>query len=140
MARRKNGQFAISDTYSRRLRLLESHNQYQRLEAAKDLKKGLVDATQIQLYDVTTLPVTHDMLNSIGVTINVSTNTVTVGYILPVDGKVPEHPKYRLNMKGKSKLGGHRLDMQPSVYIRENVNPKLIRRARILHKRTLEAK
>lgn len=82
---------------------------------AKILNQGLKDATQEQLYDRTTLPVSHDMFRSIRSWI--AGNVVKVGYTY---GRGANYAKYRVNMTGRSKQDGHKLDMQPSLWIKNH--------------------
>lgn len=113
----------ISDRYERRAKSVGRESAKHRGRMAKILNQGLKDATQQQLYDRTTLPVSRDMFRSIR--IKLLGNVVQVGYFF---GRGARYAKYRLNMIGYSKQDGHKLDMQPSRYIRDHCD-KLIKRS-----------
>lgn len=117
--------FQISDRYERRAKSVGRESAKHRGRMAKILNQGLKDATQEQLYDRTTLPVTRDMFNSIRT--KILGNVVQVGYFF---GRGAKYAKYRLNMVGRSKEDGHVLDMQPSVYIKQHCDADIKRSER----------
>ena len=123
---------SIADKYHRRAQSVGRETARLRGDVAKLLNQGLRDATQEQLYDRTPLPVTRDMMNSIRPQLR--GNTVQVGYSY---GRGARYAKYRLNMKGISRSGGHRLDMQPSAFIQKNVEPQIKRATRAAQRKII---
>lgn len=112
----------LSDVYQRRAKSVGSQTKAHRGRVAVLLYKGLQDATQEELYDVTPLPVTRDMFKSIRPAIH--GNVVKIGYFY---GRGAKYAKYRVNMTGKAK-DGHKLDMRPSAWIKKHVD-KFIKRS-----------
>lgn len=133
----------ISTEYFRRIRRLDLVNRDLMEEVATVLEKGLIDATQEELYKRTPLKVTHAMLKSIGS--RIVGNRVDVGYnlsgvsVIGFGDPTAEAPyaKYRVNMKGVSKLGGHLLDMSPSKWIRSHVDYKIRAIVAYYHKKAM---
>jgi hypothetical protein len=59
---------------------------------------------------------------------------VQVGYFA---GKGARYAKYRVNMKGISKLGGHLLDMQPSKLLKKKADPEIRRLTKAAQRRII---
>lgn len=115
----------ISAKYKRRINAVRGVTIWLREEARKDLEQGLKDATEEQLYKRTPLKVTRKLFRSIGS--KVKGQMVEVGYNLSNDEKA-KYASSRINMMGRSKLGGHIMDMSPRTFINKHVDPKLRRR------------
>ena len=114
----------IADKYRARMRRVGSETNKLRGLAGHELYKGLQDATQSQLYDVTRNPVTRKMFRSIRLQMN-GYQGVRVFY----KASVAPYASIRLNKKGVAKAG-HRLDMNPGEYLDKHVRPKIYRAAR----------
>lgn len=125
MARYRPYSRRFSDRYERRARSFGRQSAAHRGRVARILYKGLQDATQELLYDRTPLPVTRDMFRSIRT--KLKGVVVQVGYFY---GKGARYAKYRVNMTGRSRRGGHKLDMQPSRHLRDHCDAKIKRSAR----------
>ncbi len=115
----------VSDKYRRRVSAVRGYTHYLREAARKDLKEGLQKATDEQLYNVTPLPATGAMYDSIGTRLR--GDIVEVGYSIG-EGKKVKHPPYRLQMKGRYVRGRGRKDMNPSKLLIKYATPKLRRR------------
>jgi hypothetical protein len=89
-------------------------------DVGKLLVEGLQDATQEQLYDVTPLPVTRKMMKSIKPRF-LGAFGVAVGY----DSAVAPYAAMRVLKKGRSKMGGHKMDMNPAAHIRRNKSAQI---------------
>jgi len=122
----------VSGKYFRRIQAAGRESINLRNKVRQLMKRGLVETTDEQLYDQTTLEVTGRMRKSI------KTRLVPGGVEAFFDASVAPHAKSRLNMKGTSKKGGHRLDMAPSEGLRARVDPERLRLEREAHRRTLE--
>ncbi len=103
-------------------------------DVAKLLYKGLQDATEEELYQRTPLEVSGAMFRSISITLR--GNIVEVFYSL----NKARHARRRVRMKGRSVVGGHRLDMAPGAWIRKHVDPQIRRKARAAQRRVHDAK
>lgn len=125
----------VSDKYRQRISRISAATTALRDVGAGMYEKGLQDATEDQLYKRTPLPVTRDMFNSIGHKFT-GVNGFVVGYNLAPGRKV-QHVGYRLDMTGTSVYGGHNKTMNPSRYLRVNVDPKFRILTKASHKRIL---
>lgn len=114
----------LSDRYERRAKSVGNQTAKHRGRVAKILYKGLQDATQDELYNRTTLPVTRAMFNSIRPKIMGA--VVQIGYFY---GRGAKYAKYRVNMTGRSKQDGHKLDMKPSLWFKRNGVDRDIKRS-----------
>lgn len=110
----------VSDKYRRRIAISKQSGPKVRGEVGKVLKEALQTATEEELYEVTPLPVTHAMRNSIQIFF-LGANEVAAGY----NARKAPHAKGRLNMKGVSKLGKHQLDMNPAPIVRREADNKI---------------
>jgi hypothetical protein len=93
----------------------------QRIAVRKMMRRGLVNATEVQLYRRTPLPVTRRMRRSI-YTVSDS-NSITVGY----KASVAPHAGIRLAKKGRSKLGKHDMAMNPAEFIEQTEGDRIAR-------------
>lgn len=89
-------------------------------DAAKALVKGLQEATQTELYARTPLPVSRRMYRSIKPRF-LGAYDVAVGF----DTAIAPHAPHRLKMKGRSKTGGHDLEMKPGAFLDKNTRAKV---------------
>ena len=95
--------------------------------AAENGKVVLVGARQVvraELYNRTRLSVSGRLYKSL--TLQVTGNAFVVGF----DTAIAPYAKIRLDQTGRSKTGGHRLDVNPNAYLRANIYPRL--RARLV--------
>jgi hypothetical protein len=122
----------ISDRYRRRAQNVGRESLRLRNAMQGVLKRGLEEATKEELYDRTPLKVSHDMMKSIRT--RLIQGGVQVGYFA---GKGARYAKYRVNMKGISKLGGHLLDMQPSKLLKKKADPEIRRLTKAAQRRII---
>jgi hypothetical protein len=122
----------IADKYKRRIATLDREQARFRGDVAKILVSALQEATDAELYRVTRLPTTGKMRASIQPYF-LGNNSVAVGF----NPSKARHALRRLNMKGTSKTGGHKLDMNPAPFLRRLADPKIKRLARAMQKRIL---
>ncbi len=118
----------VSSTYKRRVARVRGKTALLEAEARNDYELGLQEATLQQLYDRTPLKVTLAMLDSIGS--RKIPGGIEVGYnIGNAKRRNVKHVQIRLNMKGRSVLGGHDLTMNPNKFLRNRTDGKVRRRA-----------
>ena len=120
--------------YERRIAAIPGQTAILREEVKFILRETLEDATQVELYDRTTLPVTRRMMRSAKASIR--GDRVVAFY----DARIAKHAKFRLQMTGTSKTDGHLLTMRPSRYLRRFANPRIQRRAVMAKRRVMQAK
>ena len=125
----------LATKYQRRIRNLKQETHRLRGDVAHVLVDELQNAVQEQKYDRTPLPVTHALMRSIK-PIMQGNNSAAVGF----DASVAPHAAIVVNMKGTSKTGGHSLDMQLGVALRQKADPRIRRLGKMAHRRVLEAK
>jgi hypothetical protein len=124
----------ISRKYERRIAAIAPETENLRYEVKTILHEELENATQAELYDRTTLPTTGRMMRSVRASIRGA--RVVAFY----DARIAKHAKYRVNMKGISKSGGHVLNMNPAKWLRRRANPRIRRRAVMAKRRIWQAK
>lgn len=122
----------IADKYRARVRRVGSETNKLRGVAARELYRGLQDATQAQLYDRTPLPVSRNLYRSIAVEMN-GYQGVRVLY----RASRAKYARRRLNLHGTSKTGGHQLDMNPGEYLNKRARPKIYSAAREAQRRII---
>ncbi len=110
----------VADKYKKRAKRVFSAEAQIRIEVRKILRKSLVDATEIQLYQRTTLPVTRNFRRSIFT--QSTPNSIAVGY----KGSIAPYNAIRLAKRGASKTDGHDMTMNPAQYIRDDAGPKIL--------------
>jgi hypothetical protein len=114
----------VAQKYKNRVRRAQSEEAKLRGRVRKLLRDGLVKATDVQLYQRTPLRVTGKMRRSVFT--KSDRNSIAVGY----KGAVAPHNAIRLAKKGRSKLGGHDMQMEPAEFIEVVQGDKIAREAR----------
>lgn len=122
----------VATRYSRRIAAAGRGKHRLRGDIGKVLVEALEQATDEQLYDVTTLPTTGKMRRSIQPYF-LGNDEVAVGY----NRSKAKHVRRRLNMKGRSPSGGHDLTMRPAPVLRRIADPKIRRLTRDFKSRAL---
>jgi hypothetical protein len=122
----------VANTYKRRIAALGRESGRLRSETGKVLRKALQTAAKEELYDRTPLDVSMKMFNSITLYF-IGSNEVQVGFNL----NKAKYARQRLNRKGISPSGGHRLDMNPAPIVRREADPQIRRLGRAAQKRIL---
>ena len=106
---------SIAHKYNIRLNNIPYANRAMLMEVKEVLKAGLIEATQVELYDRTTLQVSYEMLRSCNAIIR--HNMVLAGYGVGKRNDKAKHAVVRINMRGHSVKDGHWLMMNPEKYI-----------------------
>ena len=124
----------VANTYKRRVVAVGREQARLRGDTGKVLRKALQTAAREELYDRTPLDVSMAMFNSITLYF-IGANAVQVGFNL----NKARHARRRLNMKGTSPTGGHKLDMRPAPIVRREADPEIRRLARAAQRRSIRA-
>jgi hypothetical protein len=122
----------IADRYTRRIAALDQGQARFRGDVGKILVSALQNATDSELYEVSPLPKTGKMRASIQ-PYYLGNSVVQVGFNL----SRARYASRRLNMKGTSPSGGHKLDMNPAPIVRRIADPQVKSLTRALQKRFL---
>jgi hypothetical protein len=117
----------VSEKYRRRIRAVRGQTQKLRRESKAVLVEGLREVHDDQLTNVTNLPITGRMRRSIGG--RIKGQSVEVGYNIG-NGPKALYAGPRLNMKGRSKKGGHNLEMHPAPALEKKTRGQLKRLSR----------
>lgn len=120
MARESGIMGKVARKYLARAARVKTVSARARGDVAKVLVEGLREATIAELYSKTPLPVTKRMLRSIKPRF-LGAHDVAVGF----DTGVAPHAPHRLKKTGKSKMGGHTMDMKPGIYLDKHTRAKI---------------
>ncbi|RYX83970.1 hypothetical protein EON83_12595 [bacterium] len=88
---------------------------------ARLIRAAVREGINVEVYQRSSLPKSGRLKRSVRL------KTFRGGFVVVLSGAVAPHARYRLAMKGRSKLGGHQLDVNPARYARRKTY--LIRRA-----------
>jgi hypothetical protein len=111
----------IANKYRARAARITGETAKARGEAGRVMLQVAREATETQLYAQSPLPVSRRLFRSLRLWFK--GQTVEVGYDL---GKA-SYARRRLAMKGRSKTGGHRLDLDISGELRKEAFPRVRR-------------
>lgn len=125
----------LTTKYQRRIKSFKGQTHRLRGDVAHVLVEEMGNALDEQLYERTPLEVTHNMKRSIR-PIMMGNNAAAVGF----DSSIAPYAKYRVNMHGTSKTGGHLLDLRLGQALRQKADPRIRRLATMAQRRSLEAK
>lgn len=124
----------ISDKYRRRVAAVGRETLILRSRARGVLKGALQQAHDEQLTNVSNLPLTGRMRRSI------KSRFVRDGVEAYYDTSVAPYAGPRLNKKGRSKKGGHIMDMKPGPKVRQISRPRLRQMEQQAHGRIVEGR
>lgn len=123
----------VAGTYRRRIAKIPGETRRLKQEAKRDLVEALRDTTEEELYDRTPLPVSGRMRRS------VKGRVTADGAEAYYDTRVAPHAPLRIRKKGRSKRGGHDMEMQPGKGVDRRAGQKIRRRSQAALRRIHKA-